>query len=207
MITGYYTIAAPGEGVYKDRSSSFLSYCFPVHNDDEVKTFLQQVKKAHPKCNHHCYAFRMKPDGSHYRSSDDREPSGSAGKPILGQLLSHQLTNTLIVVARYFGGSLLGVPGLINAYRSAAENGIENSKIIFCTVDVEVKLTFPYSLLNEIMQLLKNSAFRIVSEVYGDTVMLQIILPVESYQKFSDQLVVSSSGYQVTSEIISTSAV
>lgn len=205
MITGYKTIAAPSEGVFKDKGSSFLSYCFPVKNEDEVKNFLLQVKKAHPKCNHHCYAFRMKPDGSNYRSSDDREPSGSAGKPILGQLLSHQLTDTLIVVARYFGGSLLGVPGLINAYRSAAENGIQNAKTIFCTVDVEVKLTFPYSLLNEIMQLLKNSTFRITSEEYGDTVMLQIILPVESYQKFSGQLSLSSSGYLVTSQIITQS--
>jgi uncharacterized YigZ family protein len=201
-VAGYNTIAAASEGVFKDRGSSFLGFAFPVEDEEEVKKFLQQVKKQHHKCNHHCYAFRLKPDGSHFRSSDDREPSGSAGKPILGQLLSYQLTFTLIVVARYFGGSLLGVPGLIHAYRAAAEDAIAHAQIIYRTVNITASLSFPYPMLNEVMLMLKNTSFKTIQQDYSETVNLVIDLPVESYEKFHDQIKASESGYLITLAII-----
>ncbi len=202
-VAGYQTISNPSEGIFKEKGSTFVGLAYPVNNEEEVKKFLQEARKAHPKCNHHCYAFRLTPDGSLYRSSDDREPSGSAGKPILNQLISHQITDTLIVVARYFGGSLLGVPGLINAYRSAAEQAIINAKIIYRTVNITAGISFPYLLLNPVMQLLKNSSFKLVSEDYGETVNLVIDLPMEAYHLFLEHLRSHEAGYQVQTKIMS----
>jgi uncharacterized YigZ family protein len=204
-VSGYQTISNPSEGIFKDKGSTFVALAYPVKNEEDVKKFLQEARKAHPKCNHHCYAFRLTPDGSLFRSSDDREPSGSAGKPILNQLISHQLTDILIVVARYFGGSLLGVPGLINAYRSAAEQAIANANIIYCTVNVTAGISFPYLLLNPVMQFLKNSSFKLVSEEYDETVNLTIDLPIEAYHLFLEQLSSYEAGYQVQTKIISPS--
>jgi len=116
----YTTITAPGTGDFRDRGSKFLAFCFPVNSVFEVKEKLQALKKEHPKATHHCYAYRIGTDGMQYRANDDGEPSGSAGKPILGQIDSMGITNVLVIVARYFGGSLLGVPGLINAYKTTA---------------------------------------------------------------------------------------
>ena len=175
MITDEYkTIKIPSEGIFKEKGSKFLSFAFPVSTEESVKEFLQQVKKSHYECNHHCYAFRLHPDGKVYRSSDDMEPSGSAGKPILGQLLSHELTDVLIVVARYFGGSLLGVPGLINAYRSAANDAINNSTIIIKTIDETLYLSVNYEHLNELISILKSESAQIIKQEFGEPVQLQV---------------------------------
>ena len=116
----YFTIAQPSTAEYKDRGSKFIAYAFPIAVTDDFKKQLQQLKKEHPKAVHHCFAYRIGTDGNNFRSSDDGEPSGTAGKPILGQLDSKQLTNMAVIIVRYWGGTLLGVPGLINAYKTAA---------------------------------------------------------------------------------------
>ncbi len=152
----YFTIEKPAEGIYKDRGSKFLAFAFPVTKEEEVKAHLQQLRKDHPGANHHCYAFRLGADKLLFRANDDGEPSGTGGKPILGQIQSKDLTNILIVVVRYFGGSLLGVPGLIAAYRGAAADALANSKIIERQIMEVYELQFPYAAMNDIMKILKD---------------------------------------------------
>lgn len=172
----YQTISGPSEGTYKDRGSKFIAFAFPVSNEEEVKSLIQQVKKSHYECNHHCYAFRLGPSGNIFRSSDDREPSGSAGKPILGQLLSNELTDILIIVVRYFGGNLLGVPGLINSYKTAAGNAIENAAIVVRTINQSIQLSIAYSYLNELMTVLKSEPVQILDQTFDDPVHLSIVI-------------------------------
>jgi len=133
----YNTIEESSEGLYKDKGSKFISYAFHVVDVDQVKEIIQQIKKEHFSARHHCYAYRLGFSGEHYRVNDDGEPSGTAGKPIYGQLLSHELTNVLIIVVRYFGGTLLGVSGLINAYKSAALDVIVNSNIVLKIIELK----------------------------------------------------------------------
>ncbi|CAN5242058.1 YigZ family protein [soil metagenome] len=152
----YTTIENSAEGIYKDRGSKFLGFAFPVNKEEEVKAHLQQLKKEHPGANHHCYAFRIGADKSFFRANDDGEPSGTGGKPILGQIQSNDLTNILIVVSRYFGGSLLGVPGLIAAYKGAAAEAISNSVIVERQIMEVYELQFPYDAMNAVMKILKD---------------------------------------------------
>src|SRR5678816_1751573 len=126
----YYTISQTAFAEFKDRGSRFLAYAFPIQSTEEFKNYLQQLKKEHPKAVHHCFAYRVGLDANNFRSSDDGEPSGTAGKHILGQIDSKELTNVLVVVVRYFGGTLLGVPGLINAYKTAAALALQETAII-----------------------------------------------------------------------------
>ena len=151
----YKTIAHESSGEFKDRGSTFLGYAFPVTDEAGVKELIHKIKKDHPKANHHCYAFRIGVNGEASRFSDDREPSGTAGKPIFNVIRSHDLTNILIIVVRYFGGSLLGVPGLINAYRGAAANAVLNGKIISRTITEKYKIIFGYGEMKEISDLLR----------------------------------------------------
>src|SRR6478609_119456 len=126
----YNTITGASTAEFKDRGSRFIAFTYPINNTEDFKLHRAQLKKEHPKANHHCFAYRLGTEGVNYRVSDDGEPSGSAGRPILGQIDSHQLTNILIIVARYFGGTLLGVPGLINAYKTTAGLTIRQTGII-----------------------------------------------------------------------------
>src|SRR5262245_36782634 len=121
----YFTIAQSSFAEFKDRGSRFLAYAYPIQSTEDFKNYLHQLKKEHPKAVHHCFAYRIGIDGNNFRSSDDGEPSGTAGKPILGQIDSKGLTNTAIVVVRYFGGTLLGVPGLINAYKTSSSFALQ----------------------------------------------------------------------------------
>lgn len=163
----YLTLSAPATSEIRERGSRFIGLSFPVISEEEVKTILQKIKKEHPQANHHCYAFRLTPDPTVFRYSDDREPSGSAGKPILGAIQSKGLTDVLIVVVRYFGGTLLGVPGLISAYRSAALEVIEKSEITERTINDTFQVTFPYELMNEIHHLLKLFPLKIKKQDYS----------------------------------------
>jgi uncharacterized YigZ family protein len=151
----YKTILAPTEALLKDRGSKFLAFSFPANTTEEVKTRVQQLKKEHPKANHHCLAFRIGTEGLLFRASDDGEPSGSAGKPILGQIDSAGLTNVLVVVVRYFGGTLLGVPGLIHAYKTVAADCLARSEVIEKNIEFPLTVSFDYSLMNEVMQVCK----------------------------------------------------
>ncbi|MFL5762787.1 MAG: IMPACT family protein [Bacteroidia bacterium] len=160
----YLTLLQPSEGVFKDRGSKFLSFAIPVSSEEEVKKELQRLRKEHPSANHHCYAFRIGADKNAFRFNDDGEPANSAGRPIFGQIQSKDLTNVLIVVARYFGGTLLGVSGLINAYRSAAADAIQNGKIIEKTVNDVYALQFEYLRLNEVMKIIKDNDLKVLSQ-------------------------------------------
>lgn len=151
----YKTITAPAEGIFKDRGSKFIAYAYPVTSEEAVKQHLAELRKEHFSARHHCYAFRIGPDKTHFRANDDGEPSGTAGKPILGQIQSNDLTNVLVVVVRYFGGTLLGVSGLIAAYRGAAADALANAQIVERTVNEVYELKFPYAAMNDVMKLLK----------------------------------------------------
>ena len=151
----FFTIEKEATAEFKDRGSRFLAYVFPVFSADDFKKRLKELKEEHPKAAHHCFAYRIGTDGNNFRSSDDGEPSGSAGRPILGQIDSKEVTNTAIVVVRYFGGTLLGVPGLINAYKTAASFALQLTPVIKKPVIVAYKLLFDYTMMNEVMRLVK----------------------------------------------------
>ena len=151
----YKVVTMPGEGLYKEKGSKFFAEAFPVHSEAEVKAKVAEIKKKYFDAKHHCYAFIIGPDKSCYRSSDDGEPSDTAGKPILNQILSKDLTNVCVVVTRYFGGQLLGVPGLINAYKTSAREALDNCGVMEKTVDEVYSVSFGYPLLNEVMRILK----------------------------------------------------
>lgn len=156
MEDTFKTILKPSEGLFKDKGSKFISFAFPVDSEDEIRTIVQQIRKEHHSARHHCYAWRLGYEKLHFRANDDGEPSSTAGKPILGQIQSFDLTNILIVVVRYFGGTLLGVSGLINAYRNAASEAILQAKIIEKLVEKQVLIEFDYLVLNEVMKLFKD---------------------------------------------------
>ena len=153
----YYTIDKPSVAEFKDRGSRFLAYAFPISSADDFKKRLKELKEEHSKAVHHCFAYRIGTDGNSFRSSDDGEPSGSAGKPILGQIDSKELTNTAIVVVRYFGGTLLGVPGLINAYKTSASFALQLNPIIKKAVLINYRLQFDYTILNDVMRIIKKN--------------------------------------------------
>lgn len=151
----YHTIISPSQGLYKEKGSKFLAFAFPVTSVEEVKQHLDRLRKEYFDARHHCYAYVLGPTKEAYRVNDDGEPSGTGGRPIHGQLQSADLTNTLIVVVRYFGGILLGASGLANAYKAAARDAINNATIVEKTIDVTYRLFFEYPLMNEVMRILK----------------------------------------------------
>ena len=151
----YYTIEKDGYAEYKDRGSKFLAYAFPITDVADFKKRLQELKEEHLKAVHHCFAYRLGIDGNNFRSSDDGEPSGSAGKPMLGQINSKKLTNVGVVVVRYFGGTLLGVPGLINAYKTAASLALQTTPVIQKAIEINYQLQFDYTKMNEVMTIVK----------------------------------------------------
>lgn len=153
----YKTIQSPSEGLYKEKGSKFIAYAYPKCSEEAIKAQLQDLRKRYHDASHHCYAWRLGPDLELHRANDDGEPSGSAGKPIYGQIQSRELTNVLVVVIRYFGGTLLGVGGLINAYRSAASNALDRSHIVEMKVYSRLKVEFGYAHMNSVMKLIKDN--------------------------------------------------
>lgn len=151
----YFTIETTANAEFKDRGSKFIAYSFPVKNTNDFKKNLQEIKKEHPKASHHCFAYRIGNDGSNFRVNDDGEPSGTAGRPILAQIDSKNLTGILIVVVRYFGGTLLGVPGLINAYKTAAALVLQCTPIVQKAVEIRYELQYNYPEMNEVMRIIK----------------------------------------------------
>lgn len=160
----YQTIAVPAVGLYKDRGSKFLGYAYPIMSDSEIKPILARLKAEHPKANHHCWAMRLGIDRSVFRVNDDGEPSGTAGRPILNTLLSKNLTNLLVVVVRYFGGTMLGVPGLINAYKSTTEDTLAQALIIEKTVNDIYTITFEYAQMNDVMRIIKDEQLDVLQQ-------------------------------------------
>jgi uncharacterized YigZ family protein len=160
----YYTIEKPSVAEFKDRGSKFLAYAYPITNTDDFKKYLQVLKKEHPKAVHHCFAYRIGLDGNNFRVSDDGEPAGSAGKPILGQLDSKQLVNVLVVVVRYFGGTLLGVPGLINAYKTATALALQLTPVVQKQVLVKYRLQFDYTRMNDVMIIVRQFGCEVLKQ-------------------------------------------
>jgi uncharacterized YigZ family protein len=168
----YKTIAGPSEGIYREKGSKFIALAFPVESEAEVKEKLAEIQKQYFDARHHCYSYILGPNKDAYRLNDNGEPSGTAGRPIHGQLLSKDLTNTLVIVVRYFGGIKLGVSGLINAYKTAAKDALDAATIIEKTVDETYKVSFDYSVMNSVMQLLKDPYVTILGQGYEDRYLI-----------------------------------
>ena len=151
----FYTIGAPAEGLYKEKGSKFIAFAFPVSDEQQIKEITTRIKKEHHSARHHCFAWRLGPDLELFRVNDDGEPSGTAGRPIFGQIKQHELTDILVVVVRYFGGILLGTSGLTNAYKQAAANVLANALIIGKVVETTIEVNFDYQAMNDFMMVLK----------------------------------------------------
>lgn len=160
----YKTIDKPGVAEYKDRGSKFIAHAYPICDADDFKKYLRQLKKEHPKAAHHCFAYRIGTDGNVFRVSDDGEPSGTAGHPILGQIDSREVTNIVIIVIRYFGGTLLGVPGLINAYKTVAGFALQVTPIISRQIEARYVLDFDYNQMNALLLVLNQYNCSIIAK-------------------------------------------
>jgi uncharacterized YigZ family protein len=186
----YHTISQPVVAEFKDRGSRFLAYAYPLSSVDEFKEKLKRLKEEHHKAVHHCFAYRLGVDGNTFRVSDDGEPSGSAGRPILGQIDSKELTNILVVVVRYFGGTLLGVPGLINAYKTATALALQTTPIIQKQIEVNYLLHFDYTKMNDVMIIVKQYNCSMVKQAMNLFCDVEIGIPKnrldEVLYKFKD---------------------
>lgn len=180
----YKTIAKPAEGSYSEKRSKFLAYAFPVQNEQEVKQRLAEIQKKHWDARHHCYAYILGAHKDAYRMNDNGEPSGTAGRPIYGQLLSKDLTNTLVIVVRYFGGIKLGVSGLQNAYKVAAKEALDAAVIEERTVQETFRVTFEYVKMNDIMQILKDPEVQVLDRQS----YMQCIYTISVRQRESDRI-------------------
>lgn len=172
----YKTIEEAVEVTMRERSSKFLSFIYPVENEEQIREALDALRKRYFDATHHCYAWRLGPRGEQFRANDDGEPSGTAGKPILGQMLSHEITDCLIVVVRYFGGTKLGVPGLIAAYKEAAANAIEAANVIEKTVDRHLQIDFPYLVMNDVMRVIKEEQPRITGQEFDNLCTMHLTM-------------------------------
>jgi len=171
----FKTIASPSpEILYKEKNSKFFGYAFPVNNEEEIKSHLEQLRKQHFGAVHFCYAFQLGTETIQFRANDDGEPSNSAGMPIYGQIQSFSVTNILIVVVRFFGGVKLGVGGLISAYRTAAQMALEESEIIEKTIDIHFKVSFDYKNMNKVMRVIKEKNLSIVSQKMEENCEIEI---------------------------------
>lgn len=168
----YQTIEKESQGYFKDKGSKFFSFAYPVKTENDVKDILARLRKEHHSARHHCFAWRLGTEEITFRANDDGEPSSTAGKPILGQLQSFNVTNILIVVVRYFGGTLLGVSGLINAYRTAAAEALQNAEIKQKIIEMEVTLDFTYNELAEVMNLVKHENLSVIHTRFEETCRL-----------------------------------
>jgi uncharacterized YigZ family protein len=179
----YKTISSSSIGEFKDRGSKFFAYAFPAYSEEEWQLQMEEVKKEHFKARHHCYAFRLGLDKNNFRANDDGEPSGTAGRPILGQIDSFGLTNVFIVVVRYFGGTKLGTSGLINAYRTSAQVALKNADIIEKSLDDIFQITFDYALMSDVMNTLKKLEIEMVSQDFGNIGKIKIAIPKSALEE------------------------
>lgn len=184
MTDQYKTIKSPSEGLFKDKGSKFFAFTYPFEDENELKKYIEPLRKEHFKAVHFCYAYRLGIDKNNFRVNDDGEPSGSAGRPILNVLLSKEITNILVVVVRYWGGTLLGVPGLINAYKSATEEAITSAEIIEKTVNEVYQITFSYVQMNDVMKVVKDLDLRIRNQQFDN----QCIMEIEFRQNITSQV-------------------
>ena len=170
----YRTIESPAESAVRERSSKFLAFAYPVREEAQIREILNALRKKYYDATHHCYAWRLGPRGETFRANDDGEPSGTAGKPILGQLLSQEVTDCLIVVVRYFGGTKLGVPGLIAAYRESAADVLAATRIVEKTVDRHFTIRFPYLVMNDVMRIVKEEQPAILGQEFDNLCTMRL---------------------------------
>jgi uncharacterized YigZ family protein len=170
----YRTVAGPSEGQYKEKGSKFLAFAWPVSSAEEISEKIEALKKQYHDARHHCYAWALGPEGTHFRAVDDGEPNHSAGDPILGQIRSRELSDTLVVVVRYFGGTKLGVGGLINAYRTAAANALDHNRIINKFVLASLFIEFDFPSTGPVMRLIEEAQAEIVSQKFGESCHLMV---------------------------------
>lgn len=175
----YKTLQTPTEATFKDRGSKFLGFAYPLQTPEAAKAQVRELKKQHPKANHHCFAYRLGTDGLQFRAVDDGEPAGSAGRPILGQIDSAGLTDLLVVVVRYFGGTLLGVPGLIHAYKATAAACIANGEPIEKNIEHPIRMQFEYPVLSEVLQVLKQHDASVFKQEMGLFCDFQVGIPLQ----------------------------
>ena len=164
QVTTYRTLELPIQAEFKDKGSRFLAFAYPVQTAEQVKKHVDDLRQEHHKARHWCYAYRLGVDGNQFRANDDGEPSGSAGRPILGQIDSFELTDVLVVVVRYFGGTLLGVSGLIHAYKTSTQMALENAQIIEKNIEKTVRIRCEYPYLNEAIRIAKNHQAEIIEQ-------------------------------------------
>lgn len=176
MKDTFNTIAAESIGEFKDRGSKFIAYAYPAYSEEEWQERLEDVKKLHNKARHHCYAYRLGLDKNNFRANDDGEPSGTAGRPILGQIDSFELTNVIVIVVRYFGGTKLGTSGLKNAYKLSTQYAFEDAEIIEKTVADLYRFTFDYAIMSEVMNAMKKLEIEIVKQDFGNIGVLEIAI-------------------------------
>ena len=183
MSGSFNTISKPTESLFKDRGSKFVGYAFPVSDTDEIKMRLEELKALHSSARHFCYAYLLGEDAEEYRANDDGEPNGSAGLPILNQIKSKEITNVLVVVVRYFGGTKLGVSGLINAYKEPAKEALENAKIIVKVPKSVVRVQFPHSSIGDVERVVRQNNWIIKNQVFGMDCIWDIETPLNEEVK------------------------
>ena len=187
-IFSFHTIQSASEGIYKEKGSKFLGFAYPVSNENEIKNRLEEFRKKYFDASHHCYAWILGEDKKHFRAFDDGEPNHSAGTPILGQIRSRNLTNVLIVVVRYFGGTKLGVGGLTQAYKAAAELTLANAKIIEVEITVSFILDYDYVSSPEVMRLVKEFNLAVENQTYDEKARMEVSVKSILKEKFIEKL-------------------
>lgn len=189
MKDSYKTIISPTiEILYKDRGSKFYGHAFPLINDEDVNDLITPLRNKHPKAGHHCYAWKLGADDNNYRANDDGEPSHSAGDPILGQINSYELSDILVVVSRIFGGTKLGVGGLISAYRETAKITLEAADIRLRTITAEVEIKFEYPQMSQVMRFIDEHNYKIESQELIASCLITISVPASQQEKVTAQI-------------------
>ncbi len=186
MSQPFRTISKTTEGLFKDRGSKFIAYAFPITNVDDVKPLLEKLKEEHSSSRHVCYAYQLGPDGTEYRANDEGEPNGSAGLPILNQIKSKDVTNTLVAVVRYFGGTKLGVSGLINAYKEAAREALDKAKVVEKIPTALIKLQFPHSSIGNVERIIGQNGLKIQNQEFGIDCVWQIEVAESEMEQTTD---------------------
>ena len=194
-VDQFISIATPGEGIFKDRGSKFYGYAYPLEHIDDVQSHLDSLTVAHPKARHKCYAYFIGKEGHQYRANDDGEPSGSAGLPILNTIKSKNLCDILVVVVRYFGGTKLGIPGLINAYKTAAELSIENTTLLTKFITADLSIAYQLKDLGRLYDILKKRGITNIKNNYGQQPILNIEVPQSKSTLIIKQLYADYHGY------------
>lgn len=184
----YKTIAGPSEGLFKDKGSRFIAYAYPVSSEEQVKPLVEAIRKEHHAARHHCFSYRIGYDGGLMRANDDGEPSGTAGRPILGAIDSAGLKDVLVVVVRYFGGILLGVPGLINAYREATRDAIANASIVEKTACRQFALHFGYLQMNSVQKVIKSGGVEILGQQFDMDCTMTVSVPLSRAEAFLESV-------------------